>query len=41
MFTDLFSDVGRRSVPPMIVAVVIVLQRLRFDARWKSAAGST
>jgi len=28
MFADLFCDVGRRCVPPMIVAVVIVLQRL-------------
>ncbi len=28
MFADLFTDVGRRSVPPMIVAVVMVLQRL-------------
>lgn len=27
MFADLFTDVGRRSVPPMIVAVVMVLQR--------------
>jgi hypothetical protein len=51
MFVDLFTDVGRRSVPPMIVAVVMVLQRLEgcsdreavdrfcFDARWKYAAG--
>jgi hypothetical protein len=51
MFADLFTDVGRRSVPPMIVAVVIVLQRFEglsdreaverfaFDARWKYAAG--
>lgn len=51
MFADLFTDVGRRSVPPMIVAVVMVLQRLEglsdreavdrfaFDARWKYAAG--
>ncbi|WP_433734580.1 transposase [Nocardia sp. CA-129566] len=51
MFADLFTDVGRRSVPPMIVAVVMVLQRLEglsdreaverftFDARWKDAAG--
>jgi Transposase DDE domain/Transposase domain (DUF772) len=51
MFADLFCDVGRRSVPPMIVAVVMVLQRLEgcsdreaverfcFDARWKYAAG--
>src|ERR1035437_4251804 len=28
MFADLFADVGRRCVPPMIVAVVMVLQRL-------------
>ncbi len=28
MFADLFTDVGRRSVPPMIVAVVMVLRRL-------------
>ena len=27
MFADLFCDVGRRCVPPMIVAVVMVLQR--------------
>ena len=51
MFADLFADVGRRSVPPMIVAVVMVLQRFEglsdreaverfaFDARWKYAAG--
>ena len=51
MFTDLFTDVGRRSVPPMIVAVVMVLQRIEglsdreavdrfsFDARFKYAAG--
>lgn len=51
MFADLFDDAGRRSVPPMIVAVVMVLQRLEgcsdreaadrfaFDARWKYAAG--
>jgi len=28
MFGDLFDDLGRRSVPPMIVAVVMVLQRI-------------
>ena len=28
MFADLFTDVGRRSVPPMIVAVVMVMQRI-------------
>ena len=51
VFADLFTDVGRRSVPPMIVAVVMVLQRFEglsdreaverfaFDARWKYAAG--
>ena len=51
MFADLFTDVGRRSVPPMIVAVVMVLQRIEgcsdreavdrfaYDARWKYAAG--
>jgi hypothetical protein len=51
MFADLFDNVGRRSVPPMIVAVVMVLQRIEgcsdreaadrfaFDARWKYAAG--
>jgi hypothetical protein len=51
LFADLFADVGRRSVPPMIVAVVMVLQRLEglsdreaverfaFDVRWKYAAG--
>ncbi|MFQ5464122.1 MAG: hypothetical protein ACE5E5_16030 [Phycisphaerae bacterium] len=26
-FADLFQDVGRRSIPPRIVAVVMVLQR--------------
>ena len=51
LFADLFTDIGRRSVPPMVVAVVMVLQRLdglsdreaverfTFDARWKYAAG--
>ena len=51
MFADLFADVGRRSVPPTIVAVVMVLQRLEgcsdreaverftYDLRWKYAAG--
>ena len=51
LFSDLFADVGRRSVPPLVVAVVMVLQRLEglsdreaverftFDARWKYAAG--
>jgi Transposase DDE domain/Transposase domain (DUF772) len=51
MFADLFSDKGRRSVPPSVVAAVMVLQRLEglsdrdaverytFDARWRYAAG--
>jgi hypothetical protein len=51
MFADLFTDVGRRSVPPMIVSVVMMLQRIEgcsdreavdrfaFDMRWKYAAG--
>jgi len=51
MFADLFSDRGRRSVPPCVVAAVMVLQRLEglsdreavdryaFDARWRYAAG--
>lgn len=50
-FADLFQDIGRASVPPRIVAVVMVLQRLEglsdreavdrftFDLRWKYAAG--
>lgn len=50
-FADLFDDIGRQSVPPRIVAVVMVLQRIEglsdreaverftFDARWKYAAG--
>src|SRR5580700_8043844 len=51
MFADLFDGAGRRPVPPVIVAVVMVLQRIEgcsdreaadrfaFDARWKYAAG--
>ncbi|MBM0230166.1 IS1182 family transposase [Micromonospora sp. ATA51] len=51
LFTDLFAKVGRRSVPPSVVAAVMVLQRLEglsdreavdrfmFDARWRYAAG--
>jgi DDE family transposase/transposase-like protein DUF772 len=51
MFADLFADSGRNCVPPLIVAVVMVLQRIEgcsdreavdrfaFDARWKYAAG--
>jgi len=31
MFTDLFTDVGRRSVPPMIVAVVMVMVLQRIE----------
>lgn len=51
LFADLFTSRGRRSVPPSILAVVMVLQRLEglsdreavdryaFDARWRYAAG--
>lgn len=51
MFADLFSDRGRRSVPPQIVATVMVLQKcfgksdrdaveaFAFDMRWKYACG--
>jgi len=51
LFDDLFTTRGRRSVPPRIVATVMVLQRLEglsdreaverftFDLRWKYAAG--
>ena len=51
LFSDLFTVTGRRSVPPSIVATVMVLQRLfglsdreavdafEFDARWKFACG--
>ncbi|WP_422752604.1 IS1182 family transposase [Micromonospora sp. WMMD708] len=51
LFIDLFAAVGRRSVPPSVVATVMVLQRLEglsdreavdrftFDARWRYAAG--
>ena len=51
MFADLFAETGRRSVPPRIVATVMVLQKLfglsdreaveafTFDARWKYACG--
>jgi hypothetical protein len=28
LFADVFADIGRRSVPPRIVATVMVLQRL-------------
>ena len=51
-FAGLFTHVGRRSIPPRIVAVVMVLQRVAgmsdreavdafaFDLRWKYAAGA-
>ena len=51
MFADLFAARGRRSVPPRVVATVMVLQRLHglsdreavaafeWDARWKFACG--
>jgi hypothetical protein len=51
MFADLFTSTGRRSVPPRIVATVMVLQRwcgmsdreavaaFEFDARFKYACG--
>jgi len=51
-FSDLFAKVGRNSIPPRIVAVVMVLQRVHgmsdreatdafaFDLRWKYAAGA-
>ena len=50
-FADLFAVTGRRSVPPSVVATVMVWQRLdglsdreaaerfTFDARWRYAAG--
>lgn len=50
-FADLFETTGRRSVPPSVIAVVMVLQRLEglsdreaverycFDTRWRYAAG--
>jgi hypothetical protein len=52
LFTDLFAQVGRKSVPPSVVATVMVLQRLEglsdreavdrfaFDIRWRYAAGA-
>ncbi|MBO3744408.1 IS1182 family transposase, partial [Actinoplanes flavus] len=52
LFSDLFALVGRRSVPPSLVATVMVLQRLEglsdreavdrftFDVRWRYAAGA-
>ncbi len=51
MFDDLFSERGRRSVPPSVIAVVMVLQRMEglsdreavarycFDVRRRYAAG--
>jgi hypothetical protein len=51
LFADLFQATGRRSVPPSILAVVMVLQRLEgcsdreacdrfcYDLRWRYAAG--
>jgi hypothetical protein len=51
LFADLFEPIGRRSVPPSILAVMMVLQRLEglsdreaadrfaFDTRWRYAAG--
>ena len=51
LFEDLFQTSGRRSVPPSVVATVMVLQRLAglsdreavdryaFDVRWRYAAG--
>jgi len=51
LFADLFQPTGRRSVPPSILAVVMVLQRLEglsdreaadrfvFDVRWRYATG--
>jgi hypothetical protein len=52
LFADLFTDRGRCSVPPSVVAPVMVLQRLvglsdreaverfAFDVRWRYAAGA-
>lgn len=51
MFADLFATRGRHSIPPSVVAVVMVLQafegcsdreavdRFTFDLRWKYASG--
>ena len=51
MFADLFTSRGRRSVPPSIVACVLVLKQLEglsdveaidrftYDARWRHACG--
>lgn len=51
LFADLYCETGRQSVPPRIIATVMILQRLEglsdreavdrfaFDARWKYACG--
>ena len=51
MFADLFTSTGRRSIPPSVVACVLVLKQLgglsdveaadrfTFDARWRHACG--
>jgi hypothetical protein len=51
LFADLYTDRGRRSVPPSVLACVMVLRRLEgcsdreaadrftFDARWRYACG--
>jgi hypothetical protein len=51
LFADLYLHHGRRSIPPSILAVVMVLQRLEgcsdreacdrfaYDLRWRYAAG--
>ena len=51
MFSDLFTTRGRRSIPPSVVACVLVLkqleglsdveaaERLTYDARWRHACG--
>ena len=51
LFSDLYVQHGRRSIPPSILAVVMVLQRLEgcsdreavdrfaYDLRWRYAAG--
>ncbi len=51
MFADLYTARGRRSVPPSVLACVLVLQRLEglsdreavdrftYDARWRYACG--
>src|SRR5829696_1151560 len=51
LFADLYTQHGRRSIPPSILAVVMVLQRLEgcsdreacdrftYDLRWRYAAG--